>query len=438
MPFLFLKAVASFGFQAVYWHHEIRKGCFWMKYVLVIGDGMADEPIPSLDGKTPLGYLRLPGFDRLAACGLGLCQTVPQGVAPGSDTAILNIFGYDPRQYYTGRSVLEAAGVGVFLSPGEVSLRVNLCAVERMGGDLIIHSHNGGGVEGDEAETLMNDLAANAVFSRLAREAGLTIHVSRTFRHIGVLKGPVPEEAAFFLTEPHNILEQGILPYYPKGYLAGEIRRLMEVSYQVLDGHPINEARRRRGLLPANMIWPWGPGRAARLPSFREKYGHGGAVVSAVPLVWGIAGLAGLPAPKVPGATGDLDTNYEGKVDLALSALQAGDDFAAVHVEAPDEMSHAGSLEKKLEALRRLDSRVISPLLSRLPALGDFRLLFLSDHLTLLSTRTHDGRPVPWALYDSRVGEKNGPMKFDEAACAKGLFLDNGDRLMPYLFEMEQ
>ncbi len=406
-----------------------------MKYLMVIGDGMADKPLANLLGKTPLGFLHLPAMDTLAGSEIGTALTVPEGVMPGSDTAILNIFGYDPRKCYTGRSVLEAAGVGVLLNDGEVSLRVNLCAIEDAENGFVIRSHNGGSVEGDEAETLMRDLMANADYQAIANEIGLSITVSRSFRHIGVLRGPVPMDAAFDLSEPHNILDHDIAPYWPKGYLSVKIEALMRASYEILNRHPINASRRQRGLLPANMIWPWGPGRAIRLPSFAEKYGHYGSVISAVPLVWGIAALAGLKTPKVEGANGDLDTNYEGKVDAAILALKAGDDFAVIHVEAPDEMSHAGDTEKKLEAIRRLDQRVIEPLLSKMPELGDFRLLILSDHLTLLSTRGHDGSPVPWALYDSR--RPGIPAKLDEENAARGLYLDDGTQLMPHLFEQD-
>lgn len=404
-----------------------------MKYVLIIGDGMSDDPIPELGGKTPLEYLELPHMGMLAGGEVGECQTVPIGVAPGSDTAILNIFGYDPRDCYTGRSVLEAAGVGVTLEPGEVSLRVNLCAVEDVGGELIIHSHNGGGIEGDEAEGLMKALLADPRFQAAAETAGLTIHVSRTFRHIGVLHGPIPEDAVFQTTEPHNVLEQSVAKHYPTGFMADEIIHLEQVSYEVLRDHPINQARMARGLLPANMIWPWGAGRAMRLSSFEAKYGHGGTVVSAVPLVWGIAELAGLKHPLVDGATGDLDTNYAGKVDAALAALAAGDDFAAVHIEAPDEMTHAGDLQKKLEAIRRLDALVVAPLLARLPALGDFRILMISDHKTLLSTRTHDGKPVPYAIYDSR--HSGTPSRLDEATAHRGARVPEGHDIMGRLFQ---
>ncbi len=402
-----------------------------MKYMLVISDGMADTELPELNVQTPIESLDLPSFNTLAGSEMGTVQTVPQGVAPGSDTAILNIFGYDPRTCYSGRSVLEAAGVGVLLKKGEVSFRLNLCAIE----DGVILSHNGGGIEGDEAENLMHALLADETFQKAAQRVGLSVTVSRTFRHIGVINAP--DGAEFHLTEPHNILNQPIEGYMPKGALAEELTAIMEASFKVLDQHPINISRRERGLLPANMLWPWGAGRAIVLPKWQEKYGRGGTVISAVPLVWGIANLAGLKVVHVDGATGDLDTNYEGKADAALEALKNGDDFAAVHVEAPDEMAHAGSLEKKLEAIRRVDARVVKRLLEKLPAIDkDFRILLLSDHPTLLTTRTHDGAPVPYAIYDSR--HPGMPRKFSEkTARATKVFLANGDLLMPHLFEID-
>ena len=259
-----------------------------MKYILVIGDGMSDDPVPELGGKTPLESLDLPNFSVLAGSETGTCRTVPEGVPAGSDTAILNIFGYDPRWSYTGRSALEAAGVGVKLRPGEVSMRVNLCAVEEIGGRLIIHSHNGGNIEGDEAETLMNDLLADPRFQPAKEAAKLTVHVTRTFRHIGVF-AEVDESAVFQTTEPHNVLEQDVALHYPTGAMAAEITALMKASYEVLKDHPINRARIAQGKLPANMIWPWGAGRAMCLEDFTQKYGRTGTVISAVPLVWGIA-----------------------------------------------------------------------------------------------------------------------------------------------------
>ncbi|MCE5343834.1 MAG: 2,3-bisphosphoglycerate-independent phosphoglycerate mutase [Eubacteriales bacterium] len=425
-----------------------------MKYVLVIGDGMADTALTALDGQTPLEALTLPAFDRVAGCACGRVRTVPEGLAPGSDTAILSIFGNDPRTCYTGRSVLEAAGMGIVLPDGSISFRVNLCAVEDINGGLTIHSHNGGNIHGEEALELMNNLIANPAFAKKMKDAGLAIQVTDTFRHIGVMESAARDLAAVCLTEPHNVLERDIAPYLPYMVvdtgdaaalkLCADIRELMLMSYEVLKNHPVNHRRAAQGKLPANMIWPWGAATAMQLPSFEQKYHKRGTVVSAVPLVWGIAALGGLKTPRVPGANGDLDTNYEGKVERALKALLSeGDDFAAVHVEAPDEMAHAGNLERKLEAIRRIDARVVAPLLERLTQSGeDFRLLLLSDHPTLLTTRTHDGTPVPYAIYDSRVvaralaeGMPAPSRKFCEKAFAGEPLQNNGTKLMNMLFE---
>ena len=425
-----------------------------MKYVLVIGDGMADTHLGQLAGKTPLEALALPAFDRCAGCFCGRALTVPHGMPAGSDTAILSIFGYAPQTYYTGRSVLEAAGMGVTLPDGAISFRVNRCAVlPEEDGRLVIHSHNGGNIHGEEATTLMNDLLADSAFAALMAQSGLSITVTDTFRHVGVMVSDAKDLAAVRLTEPHNVLQQPIEPYLPHleretddgaaRKMCDDIRALMLRSYEVLRAHPVNLRRESRGQLPANMIWPWGAATAVRLPSFREKYGHWGTVVSAVPLVWGIAGLAGLKIPHVEGANGDLDTNYEGKVRCALDALASGDDFVAVHIEAPDEMAHAGDLSRKLEAIQNVESRVVAPILDELTARGeDFRLLLLSDHPTLLTTRTHDGSPVPYAIYDSRTVDKalreRRPIpvrKFCEEEMLCEPVLMDGTDLMRLLFE---
>lgn len=425
-----------------------------MKYVLVIGDGMADTHLPQLAGKTPLEALALNAFDRCAGCYCGRALTVPHGMPAGSDTAILSIFGYAPQTYYTGRSVLEAAGMGVTLPQGAVSLRVNLCAVSpNEAGEPVIHSHNGGNIHGQEAVTLMNDLLADESFAALMQKAGLSITVTDTFRHVGVLSTQARDLSAVRLTEPHNVLEQPVAPHLPRltrqtddpaaARMADDLRRLMLLSYDILREHPINRAREAAGQLPANMIWPWGAATAVRLPSFREAYGHYGSVISAVPLVWGIASLAGLKTPRVEGASGDLDTNYEGKVRCALDALAAGDDFVAVHIEAPDEMSHAGDLGRKLEAIQNVECRVVMPLLNQLMGRGeDFRLLLLSDHPTLLTTRTHDGSPVPYAIFDSRVvrkalseGRQPPLRKFCEEEMLCEPVLMDGTDLIKLLFE---
>ena len=406
-----------------------------MKYVLVIGDGMADTQLPQMDGQTPLESLTLPSFDRVAGCECGRARTVPVGLPAGSDTAILSIFGNDPRVCYTGRSVLEAAGMGVVLPDGGLSFRVNLCAVSAdEAGELVIHSHNGGNVHGEEATTLMNDLIAHPVFAERMKAAGMTIHVTDTFRHIGVVMSQAKQLSACRFTEPHNVLEQPIAEHLPVWdaacddaasiALCESVRELMLLSYEILKDHPINQRRQANGQLPANMIWPWGAATAMHLENFEQKYGKRGSVISAVPLVWGIASLGGLKTPRVEGANGDLDTNYRGKAARAVQALlQENDDFAAVHVEAPDEMAHAGSLEKKLQAIRNIDEQVVGPILDALTEAGEeFRLLLLSDHPTLLTTRTHDGSPVPYAIYDSRTvaqalakGQPAPVRKFSEA-----------------------
>lgn len=424
-----------------------------MKYVLVIGDGMADTHLPQLAGKTPLEALALPAFDRCAGCWCGRALTVPHGLPAGSDTAILSIFGYSPKTYYTGRSVLEAAGMGVKVPKGCVSFRVNLCAVSEVEGKTVIHSHNGGNIHGQEAVTLMNDLIATPAFAAKMKDAGLSITVTDTFRHVGVMETAAADLSAVKLTEPHNVLEQAVEPYLPHllrdtqdeaaKKMAQDIRDLMLMSYDILKDHPVNQKRMAEGKLPANMIWPWGAATAMELPSFKEKYGHYGSVVSAVPLVWGIAGLAGLKTPKVEGANGDLDTNYEGKVQCALDALDSGDDFAAVHIEAPDEMAHAGDLARKLEAIQNVEYRVVGPLINQLMGRGeDFRLLLLSDHPTLLTTRTHDGSPVPYAIFDSRTvrkaldeGKEPPIRKFCEEEMMSEPVLMDGTDLMRLLFE---
>ena len=408
-----------------------------MKYVLIIGDGIADEPVEALGGKTPLETVDCPQINALAGGRLGTCQTVPAGVLPGSDTAILSIFGYDPRTCFTGRSALEAAGMGVMLNPGETSLRVNLCAIE---GDTFdsarILSHNGGSIEGEEAVTLMQDLVHDPRFAALAAPIGFSIHVTPTFRHTGVIDAAhEPDRSGMHFTEPHNILGQKLEGHMPEGVLGSELTALMRVSYEVLRDHPINKARMAAGKLPANCIWPWGPGSAMSLTPFSTLYGKTGSAVSAVPLVWGIAGLCGVETPRVEGANAELDTNYEGKVEAVLEALAGGADFCCVHVEAPDECAHGGDIEGKLEAIRRLDSRVVGPLLARLGEIDpEFRVLILSDHPTLLSTRGHDGGAIPFAIYDSR--NPGAPRKFDEAhARAAGDHLEEGPMLLRALFE---
>ena len=402
-----------------------------MKYVLVVGDGMADFPLESLGGKTPLQYLSLKAFEKIGGGQLGRLRSCPKQLSPGSDVAFLTLLGNDAVGVYAGRSPLEAAGMGVLLRTGEVAFRMNLVALgDGPEGDVML-SHNGGGVEGPDALALAQAVAADPAFQKVGAERGLVIYPTDTFRHIAVARGAAAE---FTLKPPHDIAGQPAWEYLPGGPGGDWLRRLQTAAKKALSAHPVNSKRVSEGLKPANSAWFWGAGEACQLPDFTKKYGVTGTVVSAVPLVKGIALLNRLKAPEVEGATGLLNTNYENKVAAALEALEAGDDFALVHVEAPDEMSHDGSLENKLEAIRRVDGRVVAPLLEKLPALGDFRLLLMPDHYTLLSTRTHDGTPVPFTIYDSRV--PTAPTPFTEAACESAPVLESGDDLMKRLFEL--
>jgi len=354
---------------------------------------------------------------RLASQRMGLVRTVPEGMPAGSDTAILSIFGFDPHLCYTGRAALEAAGAGVPLGASETVWRVNLVTVDGETFDTaVMRSHNGLGIDRDGALETVRALQDDPAFAELARRLRFVLHASPTFRQMGV----APTDGAWgdALPGPHDHLGEAIGPLVPEG----NMRALVLASFDAL--------RERQ----ANCIWPWAAGRAMVLPGFAARYGHSGPVVSAVPLVKGIAALCGLPAPDVPGATGELDTNYQGKVRAVLDGFASGARFAAVHVEAPDECSHARDVEGKLEALRRLDAQVILPLLTALDAdRAPYRALFLSDHPTFVENGAHDGAPVPFALYDSR---KDGrPRTFSEQAAPADEYMDDGTRLMGLLFD---
>lgn len=403
-----------------------------MKYVLIVGDGMADFPIEALENKTPMDYLNPEGFRVLGGGEIGRFLSCPEDMPPGSDVAFLSLLGNDTKRVYTGRSPLEAAGMGIGLKPGDVAFRMNIVSLTDAGypqGELL--SHNGGGIDGAPAYRLVTDLMSDHRFKRLTDKYRLTVHPTDTFRHIAVMPG---DAGQFDLTPPHDLAAQPVSGGLPAGERGDQLMELMATSFEILNHHPLNDLRRAQGLLPANSVWFWGAGTACVLPSFQEKYGVNGAVITAVPLVRGIARLNGLKTPEVEGATGLLDTNYEGKVDAALEFLRAGGDYALVHLEAPDEMSHDGSLENKLEAMRRLDRRVVRPIIERMKDMGDHRIMLLSDHYTLLSTRTHDGTPVPYALYDSRGhGE---PRPFTEAAAADQPVVMDGDQLMRKFFQI--
>lgn len=408
-----------------------------MKYILVIGDGMADRPVPDLDGKTPLQYAKTPTMDKLASAGVtGTVLTIPEGLPAGSDTAILSIFGCDPRNCYSGRAPLEAAANGTKLSPGDVAYRCNMVAFED--GDFPfeekkILSHSAGAIEGEESDAIIMELFNTPAFGKAAEEAAMTVFPGSSFRHITVQKAP--DISGIVLTPPHDHLGEPLGRHLPRGCENAKVLvKLMRLAHEILDSHPLNMKRRAEGKLPANGIWFWAQGTSVELPDFVSKYGKTGGLISAVPLCQGIARLIGLEKIIVEGATGELVTNYEGKVAAALKLLETHD-FAAVHIEAPDECTHNGDTVGKLQAIEWIDSRIIAPLTERLRETGeDYRMLILSDHRTLTSTRGHDGSPVPYILYDSRFDEKTG-LTYCEADAESGRFIAAGTELMGSLFE---
>jgi 2,3-bisphosphoglycerate-independent phosphoglycerate mutase len=405
-----------------------------MKYIITIGDGMADNPVPALGGRTPLEVARIPLIDALAKNGeLGSVLTVPPEVAPGSDTAILSIFGYDPRKYYSGRSPLEAAGSGVALQSGDVSYRCNMVSLGDGGmpyEEKKIRSHSGGAVEGEASVALLRALLADGEFSALAKKHGILFYESPSFRHIAVQRGA--DITGLDAQPPHEHLEEPLGPLLPRGCEAAEgLRALMARAHAVLDGHPINRRRREAGKLPANGIWFWAEGKAMALPSFYEKHRKKGMVVSAVPLVRGIGALGGLHSVEVEGATGELATNYEGKAAAVLKALCGGYDLAVLHVEAPDECTHNGDTAGKLQAIEWLDSRAVGPLKAGLDGMGEpWRMLILSDHKTLTATRGHGGGPVPYLIYDSRRRAGGSGLAYTEANALAGPFTEEGHTLL--------
>ncbi len=406
-----------------------------MKYILIIGDGMADNAVPALGGRTPLEAANKPHIDALSQNAvLGSVRTVPPGQVPGSDTAILSIFGCDPRRYFTGRSPLEAAGCGVKIRPGEVSYRCNMIALEdgeRPFAEKKILSHNAGSIGGQDSVELITWLTSDPEFQAAMGPLGLRIEPAPSFRHIAVQTGGDLRGSKF--TAPHDILGKEIGPYAFDGDdNARALWKLMALANRRLEHHPYNEHRRKAGLLPANGIWFWAEGTAVQLPDFTEKYHKTGSVISAVPLVHGIGVLGGLKAVHVEGATGETETNYEGKVKAALDCLKNGDDFVCIHVEAPDEATHNGKLDEKLLSIEYLDRRVVAPLEVALRDVPH-RILLLSDHKTLMSTRTHDGDPVPYLIYDSEHPKHTG-RPYTEAEGERGPYVEEGTELMGLLF----
>ena len=368
------------------------------KYIVVLGDGMADEPIEALGGKTPLEYADTPAMDRLSKLSeIGLVHTIPEGMKPGSDTANLSVLGYDPERYYSGRSPLEALSIGVPMKDTDVALRCNIVTISEDDvpfEEKTIIDHSSGEISTQDCAVLLE-----AVKSELQNET-YQFYVGTSYRHCLIWnKGSVIE-----LSQPHDVLGQVIGQYLPTDE---NLLRMMKRSYEILVNHPINIERKKQGVNPANCCWFWGAGTKPMLSSFEEKNGLKGMMVSAVDLLKGIAVGAGMGVAHVEGANGGLHTNYEGKVQAALDALKDGYDFAYIHVEAPDEMGHQGSVERKVQAIEFLDKRVIDPLTEALDKEKTaYRLLVLPDHPTPIRVRTHTADSVPYLLYDSTAEKK--------------------------------
>ncbi|MBD5163043.1 MAG: 2,3-bisphosphoglycerate-independent phosphoglycerate mutase [Oscillibacter sp.] len=397
---------------------------------------MADDPVPELGNQTPLQTAPTPAMDRMAARGLvGSVVNCPPPLPAGSETAILSIFGCDPRRYFTGRSPMEAAAAGIAMRPGDAAFRCNLVSFED--GDLPMEekrilSHSAGSIDGASALETMDALLGEPRFARALAEARMEIHRFPAFRQIAVQHES--DITGIRFTPPHDHLGERIGPCFPVGNDRAEVfAGLMRLAHEILDHHPATEARRAAGKLSANGIWFWAEGTAAALPSFREQYGMDGAVVSAVPLCHGIGVLRGLEMVEVEGATGELDTNFSGKLEAVWEKLKQYD-FVCLHLEAPDECTHNGDLPGKLQAIEWLDSRLVGPLAERLEQAGqDYRVLLLSDHKTLTATRGHGADPVPFLIYDSRKDTGSGGV-YDEPAGERGPFIENGSALLDMLF----
>ena len=396
-----------------------------MKYVVVLGDGMADWPIEEIGNKTPLEYAKTPMMDMLSKKSeIGLSNNIPEGMKPGSDTANLAVLGYYPKKYYTGRSPLEALSIGVDMEETDIAIRCNVVTVsddDKPYEEKTIIDHSSGEITTEEAAELIK-----AVQTELQDEV-YQYYVGTSYRHLTIWKNGSVQE----LTAPHDILGKVIGEYLPSDE---KLKEFMKKSYDILNNHPVNLARAERGLNKANSLWFWGAGTKPCLDSFEKKYGKKGAMISAVDLLKGIAVGTEMTNICVEGADGTLETNYEGKASAAVKAVtEDGFDFAYIHVEAPDEMGHQGSLDNKIKAIEYLDNRVIKPVYEELTKQGvEFRMLVLPDHPTPIAVRTHTGEPVPYMLYDSTSNEEHSWNYNEREAKESGKLFEQGYELMSY------
>lgn len=397
-----------------------------MKYLVLIPDGMADERVPALGDRTPMEAAFKPCMDALCArATVGLVSNVPLGMVPESDTANMAILSFDPKVYSRGRSPLEALSMGLDMKPDETAYRCNVVTLsdDEPYEQKIMLDHSADEITTAEADELIKALEAH--FGNDDRH----FYTGVSYRHCILWKNG---NDTYNFARPHDIIGRTVAEYLPREEDGGaEFRRLMKESYEILNHHPVNEARRARGLKPANSAWLWSPGKKPRLPDFSEKWGISGTVISAVDLIKGIGLCAGMKSIDVEGATGNVHTNYDGKAAAAIEAFRDGADFVYVHVEGPDECGHRAETENKVLSIELIDQKILSPVYDYLKSTGeDFKIMVLPDHPTPVRIRTHSSDPVPFFIYDSAV-ELAGVDTFSEASAATtGLYVPDGYTLL--------
>ena len=397
-----------------------------MKYLVLIPDGMADERVEALGNRTPMEAAHKPCMDELALRStVGLVSNVPDGMVPESDTANMAILSFDPKVYSRGRSPLEAISMGLEMAPDETAYRCNVVTLSEGGEyeDKIMLDHSADEITTAEADQLIQALEAH--FGTDYRH----FYTGVSYRHCILWKDG---NDTYAFSRPHDIIGRCIRDYLPSEENGGgEFRRLMKESFEVLDQHPVNVARRARGLKPANSAWLWSPGKKPRLPNFTEKWGISGTVISAVDLIKGIGLCAGMKSIDVEGATGNVHTNYDGKAQAAIQAFNDGAEFVYVHVEGPDECGHRAEVENKVLSIELIDQKILAPIYAYLQSTGeDFKILVLPDHPTPLCIRTHSKDPVPFMLFDSRT-DSQGVTGFSEFTAAEtGLYVPHGHTLL--------
>lgn len=406
-----------------------------MKYLILLSDGMADLPIESLDGKTPMEAAHKPCMDKLASCGYaGMVRTVPDSLPAGSDTANMSVMGFDPELYYSGRSPIEAISMGIDLKKSDVSFRVNLVTLsdEEPYSKKSMLDYSSDEITSEEAALLIQSI--NEHFAK----DGFHFFPGRSYRHCLVWEG-APIDG--YLTPPHDILTRKISSHLPKSNEYKILKDIMEESYDILKNHPVNIDRVARGLNPANSIWIWGQGTKPNLPSIKDIYGLKGSVISAVDLVFGLGICAGMKPVNVIGATGTIDTNFEGKANAAILEFENGTEYIYLHVEAPDECGHRNELDNKILSIERIDELILKPMMeyleeNKIKSGEDYRVMVLPDHPTPVSLRTHTHDPVPFVIYSSDNKFKNPIPSFSEKECTKsGLFFEKAHLLFEHFIK---